>query len=184
MKAIEVFAAEHKIVMSSAFEKKARRFGSPEYKMLQEARRDNPGYTEEICKFKANTKQDRYKGLTYDYMRWYIGNVESKEDAPAVLAGLEYLINISKSHSTCKRYSTVKSWFLKRYPDVEIFGKNEKENVLKLEEHVTQVIEKHGKAEAQEPQNSDSTSEENNPSPAAAEQSDNVTDFPATGTES
>ena len=143
MKAIEVFSAEHKIVMSSAFEKKARRFGSPEYKMLQEARRDNPGYVEEIHQFKTNTKQDRYKGLTYDYMRWYITTVESKEDAPAVLAGLEYLINISKSHSKCKRYSTVKSWFLKRYPDVEIFGKNEDEKALELDAHVDQQIEKH-----------------------------------------
>ena len=176
MKTIEVLSADHKIVMSSAFEKKARRFGSPEYKMLQEARRDNPGYVEEIHQFKTNTKQDRYKGLTYDYMRWYISIVESKEDALAVLAGLEYLINISKGHSMCKRYSTVKSWFLKRYPDVEIFGKNEDKKAL--EEHVAQLIEKRRRPKAQEPQNSDSDSEKNSSVPAADEQSDNVTDLP------
>ena len=178
MKTIEVLSADHKIVMSSAFEKKARRFGSPEYKMLQEARRDNPGYVEEIHQFKTNTKQDRYKGLTYDYMRWYISIVESKEDALAVLAGLEYLINISKGHSMCKRYSTVKSWFLKRYPDVEIFGKNEDKKTL--EEHVAQLIDKR----KQQNHNSDSDSEKNSSFPAADEQSDNVTVLPPTGTES
>ena len=128
MKAIEVFSVDRKIVMSSAFEKKSRKFGSPEYKMLQEARRDNPGYA-----------------------------------APAVLAGLEYLINISKSHSKCKRYSTVKSWFLKRYPDVEIFGMDDE----KLDEHVAELIEKHN-------QKKELAQEEN---------TDNVVDLPATGTE-
>ena len=132
MKALEVMSADRKIIMSSAFEKKTRIFGSTEYKMLQEARRDNPGYTEEIRQFKTNTKQDRYAGLTYDYMRWYITLVESEEDAPAILAGLEYLINLSKSHSKCKRYSTVKSWFLKRYSDVEIFGMDDE----KLDERI------------------------------------------------
>lgn len=163
MKAIEVFSVDRKIVMSSAFEKKSRKFGSPEYKMLQEARRDNPGYDEVIRQFKTNTKQDRYAGLTYDYMRWYIPLVESEEDAPAVLAGLEYLINISKSHSKCKRYSTVKSWFLKRYPDVEIFGMDDE----KLDEHVAELIEKHN-------QKKELAQEEN---------TDNVVDLPATGTE-
>ena len=160
MKTLEILSADRTIIMSSAFEKKARKFGSPEYKMLQEARRDNPGYDEVIRQFKTNTKQDRYAGLTYDYMRWYIPLVESEEDAPAVLAGLEYLINISKSHSKCKRYSTVKSWFLKRYPDVEIFGMDDE----KLDEHIAQLIEKHK-------QNTETA------------QADNVVDLPATGTE-
>ncbi len=159
MKTIEVLPFSQEIIMSSAFEKKARKFGSPEYKMLQEARRDNPGYTESIRQFKTNMKQDRYAGLTYDYMRWYISIVESEEDAPAILDGLEYLINISKSHSKCKRYSTVKSWFLKRYPDVEIFGMDD----VKLDEHVAQLIEKQKEKRKL--------------------QQNNVTQFPATGTD-
>ena len=179
MKTIEVMSADHKIVMSSAFEKKARRFGSPEYKMLQEARRDNPGYEEVIRQFKTNTKQDRYAGLTYDYMRWYIETVEDENEAPAILAGLEYLINISKSHSMCKRYSTVKSWFLKHYPDVEIFGMDDE----KLDERIAKLIEKH-RQEKQQNHNSDSDSEKNSSFPAADEQSDNVTVLPPTGTDS
>ena len=63
MKTLEILSADRTIIMSSAFEKKARKFGSPEYKMLQEARRDNPGYAEVIRQFKTNTKQDRYQLL-------------------------------------------------------------------------------------------------------------------------
>ena len=155
MTAIEILSTSHEIIMSSAFEKKARKFGSPEYKMLQEARRDNPGYVEVIRQFKTNKKQDRYAGLTYDYMRWYISTVENEEDASAILTGLEHLINISKSHSKCKRYPTVKSWFLKRYPDVEIFGVDDE----KLNEHIANVIEKRKQKES------------------------NVSQFPATGTD-
>ena len=59
-------------------------------------------------------------------MRWYILRVEKKEDAPAVLEGLEYLIDISKCHSKGKRYQTVKAWFLNRYPEVEQFGSDNK----------------------------------------------------------
>lgn len=163
MTAIEILSSSREIIMSSAFEKKARKFGSPEYKMLQEARRDNPGYAEVIRQFKTNTKQDHHAGLTYDYMRWYISKVESEEDAPAVLVGLEHLINISKSHSKCKRYPTVKSWFLKRYPDVEIFGMDDE----KLDEHIAQLIEKRKQSKET----------------AQADTSDNVVELPATGTE-
>lgn len=172
MKNIEVLSAARTIVMSSAFEKKTRKFGSTEYNMLQQARHDNPGYTEVIREFKTNTKQDRYKGLTYDYMRWYIPLAESEEDAPAVLAGLEYLINVSKSHSNCKRYPTVKSWFLKRYPDVEIFGMDDE----KLDEKIAQLIEKHKQQKEKKHDSASAT-------PDTAENQVSVIDLPATGTE-
>ena len=163
MKDIEVLSAKQTIVLSSAFEKRARRFGSPEYKKLQAVRCDNPGYQEVIRKFKKNTKQEHFDGLTYDFMRWYIVKVESKDDAPAVLEGLDYLINISKCHSAGKRYQTVKAWFLKRYPDVKAFGADN--------EHLTVWRELHKKEESEHKPLSD------------REQSNNITDLAATGTE-
>ena len=126
MRDIEVLSAKQTIVLSSAFEKRARRYGSLEYKKLQAVRCENPGYQEVIRQFKKNHKQEHYAGLTYDFMRWYILRVEKKEDALAVLAGLEYLISISKCHSAGKRYQTVKAWFLNRYPEVEQFGSDNK----------------------------------------------------------
>lgn len=163
MKAIEVFAAEQKIVMSSAFEKKARRFGSPEYKMLREARLDNPGYIEEIRQFKTNTKQDRYKGLTYNGMREYIRKAEG-DKADSVLVGFEALIDISKCHSNCRRYSTVKEWFLKRYPEIKEFGMDEKK--------MSEFFER----KAAPASNSEAVKKEQD---APAPESANVTEFPA-----
>ncbi len=165
MKAIEVFAAEQKIVMSSAFEKKARKFGSPEYKMLREARLDNPGYSEEIRQFKTNTKQDRYKGLTYNGMREYIRKAEG-DKADSVLVGFEALIDISKCHSNCRRYSTVKEWFLKRYPEIKEFGMDE--------EKMSKFFER--KAAAAAASNSEAEKKEQT---TPATEGTNVTEFPA-----
>ncbi len=92
-----------------------------------EVRHEFPDFHLDTRQFKTNTKQDRYKGLTYDYMRWFIGKVESEENAPAVLEGLESLIALSKGHSTCKRYPTVKKWFLNRYPEFAEFGMTEEQ---------------------------------------------------------
>ena len=55
----------------------------------------------------------------------------------------------------------MKSWFLKRYPDVEIFGMDDE----KLDERIAQLIEKHRQKK------NDSVSD------------GNVIDLPATGTE-
>lgn len=163
MRDIEVLSAKQTIVLSSAFEKRARRYGSLEYKKLQAVRCENPGYQEVIRQFKKNTKQEHYDGLTYDFMRWYIVKVESKNDAPAVLEGLEYLINISKCHSKGKRYQTVKEWFLRRYPDVKAFGADN--------EHLTVWREMHKKEESEHKPLSDRG------------KSNYITDFAATGTE-
>ncbi len=121
MKNIVVDYREGTIILSSAFERKAFTPGTAEYAQLMEVRHEFPDFRLSTRQFKTNTKQDRYKGLTYDYMRWYIGNVEG-DNAPAVLSGLEDLIDISRGHSTCKRYPVVKKWFLNRYPEFAEFG--------------------------------------------------------------
>ena len=114
MKALVVDYTNGVISLSSAFEKKAFTPGTTEYAQLMAVRNDFPGFRLATRQFKTNTKQDRYKGLTYDYMRWYITKVETKENAPAVLAGFEALLDISKCHSTGKRYKEVKTWFFDR----------------------------------------------------------------------
>ena len=120
MTAIKVNYAERKIVLSSAFVKKAFVPGTDEYKALQSVRSDYPDFALVTRKFKTNTAQEHYRGLTYDYMREYIGTHEA--DAKPVLAELEEMIGISKAHSLHKRYPTIKTWFLKRYPAIAEFG--------------------------------------------------------------
>ena len=127
MKNIVVDYRKGLITLSSAFERKAFTPGTAEYAQLLEVRHEFPDFLLETRQFKTNTKQDRYKGLTYEYMRWYIEKVETKENAPAVLEGLESLIDISRGHSTSRRYPTVKKWFLNRYPEFAEFGMTEEQ---------------------------------------------------------
>ncbi len=120
MTAIRVNYADHKIILSSAFEKKALIPGTAEYESLQSVRRDHPGFSLVTRQFKTNTKQEHYRGLTYGYMRDYISAHDQKP--AAALVELNELIGISKCHSLGKRYPTIKAWFLDRYPEVAKFG--------------------------------------------------------------
>ena len=120
MTAIRVNYADHKIILSSAFEKKALIPGTAEYESLQSVRRDHPGFSLVTRQFKTNTKQEHYRGLTYGYMRDYITSHD--QNAETALDELNELIGISKCHSLGKRYPTIKAWFLDRYPEVAKFG--------------------------------------------------------------
>lgn len=61
----------HTIEMTKKFEKAASRFGSDEYKALQEARKDYPTY-KVVVKTSTTKSKESFKGLTYDYMEKYI----------------------------------------------------------------------------------------------------------------
>ena len=125
MTAIYVNYAERKIVLSSAFAKKAFIPNTDEYRQLQAVRNDYPDFVLKTRQFKTNTKQERYRGLTYDFMRDYI---RTHEDEPKpVLAALEEMIGNSKCHSLGKRYPTIKKWFLETYPAVAEFGMDEEQ---------------------------------------------------------
>ena len=60
------------IEMTAKFAKAAAKFGSDEYKQLQEARRDYPNFKVATVTRKATTQKETYKGLTYSYMESYI----------------------------------------------------------------------------------------------------------------
>ena len=113
------------ITLSSAFEKKAFTPGTDEYKRLMSVRADFPECRLETRQFKTNTKQDRHRGLTYKFMREYISSHE--KDPKPVLEVLEDQICTSKGHSLSRRYPTIKSWFLERYPSYAMFGMTEEE---------------------------------------------------------
>lgn len=139
MTAIKVNYAERKIILSSAFVKKCFTPGSDEYKKLQAVRTDYPDFALVTRKFKTNTAQEHYRGLTYDFMRDYIKSHEA--DAKVVLAELEEMIGISKAHSLHKRYPTIKAWFLERYPAIAEFGMTKSENISQLSEAEDKAVE-------------------------------------------
>ena len=119
---IKIKVEEREIIISKPFAKKAYSFGTPEYEMLQTVRRDYPSFPVVQREIKKNTKVDHYKGLNYEYMKWYIGQYENQEKKELMLKALEEMIDISKCHSTGKRYATIRNWFLDNYPAVKEFG--------------------------------------------------------------
>ena len=132
MKAIVIDYAHSSVSISSAFAKKALIPGTAEYAQLMRVRKDFPDFRLVTRQFKTNTKQEHYRGLTYDFMREYIGSHE--KDAKVVLAELEEMIGISKCRSLSKRYPIIKAWFLERYPAIAEFGMAKSENVAQFSE--------------------------------------------------
>ena len=70
MTKMKINEAARTIEMTKMFYRAACQFGTTEYKMLQEARRDYPGFKTAIAQPKKNSKaqNESYKGLDYKYM--------------------------------------------------------------------------------------------------------------------
>ena len=115
----------HTIMMTKKFAKAAEKFGSEEYKNLQEARRDNPNFKIVVVSRKTTTKKDTYKGLTYSYMETYIKAHD--DDQHSIMAEYEMLRGISEAAKEALAkpcsYNEVKTWFLKTYPAIANFHK-------------------------------------------------------------
>lgn len=113
------------IEMTKKFAAAARKFGTKQYRDLQEARRDYPNFKVVTVTRKATSCQDTYKGLTYKFMEDYIQKHDDAEQS--IMA--EYLTlrgqseaakeNLLESYS----YNEMKTWFLKTFPAIAEFHK-------------------------------------------------------------
>ena len=144
---LKVLHKDHVVEMNRFFAKAAENAMSDEYAYLQKVRSDYPTYAVTTRTIKRNGAQEHYKGLTYDFMRWYIQKVEG-DNAPAVLKNFDDLIDISKCHSVCKRYPTVKARFLACYPEIAEFGVFVTESQRQLLE--VKMLTKQGKVKSDE----------------------------------
>ena len=121
MTTITVAARTHSLVLTKAFAAKAAIFGSDEYKMLQEARRDYPGYKVTVGKTKE--AKNIYAGLDYAYMEKYIKTHD--DDKQSIMN--EYLMLRGKSDDALEiqagsaSFLEIRSWFLKTFPAIEEF---------------------------------------------------------------
>lgn len=125
------------IVMDRTFYKNASNIRFEEYAMLQRARQDYPTYTPVIKRIKRNPNKETYRGLTYAYMERYIAG---HANAEAIMEEYKELRLISECHCKARRYPKIKKWFLKTYPEVELFGMEEVDD--------TPATDKHSKYEA------------------------------------
>ena len=109
--------------MTKKFAKAAARFGSDEYKQLQEARKDYPTF--KIVTVSRNTtgKRETYKGLTYEYMEMYIQKHDDEQKS--IMA--EYLMLRGKTDEAKEAlaesctYLEMRAWFLTKFPTIANF---------------------------------------------------------------
>ncbi len=119
---IRVDFQNKRIVMDRAFAKNCENPSSIEYATLQRVRQDYPTFAVGTRSCTKNPKQERYAGLTYEYMENYIFTHEKGQKLQEAMAEYEELRLIAECHSKSRRYPVIKSWFLNRYPDIAQFG--------------------------------------------------------------
>ena len=103
----------------------AAKFGTTEYKQLQEARRDYPTFSVVTVTRKTTTKKNTFKGLTYEYMEMYIQKHDN--DDQSIMA--EYLMLRGKTDEAKEAlaesytYMKMREWFLAKFPAIAQFHK-------------------------------------------------------------
>jgi len=111
------------IEMSKKFAKAACKFGTDEYKDLQNARRDYPGFKVVTITRQVSTKKDTFKGLTYEYMEKYI-KAHDDEDQSIMSEYLD-LRGLSEDAKAALAepctYPEMKNWFLNKFPAIAAF---------------------------------------------------------------
>ena len=123
MTTITVSVRTHSLVLTKSFAAKASIFGSDEYKMLQEARRDYPGYKVTVGKAKNKEQKNIYAGLDYAYMEKYIAAHDDEEKTiMAEYLDLRGLSDEAKElQAVSASFLEIRSWFLKTFPAIEAF---------------------------------------------------------------
>ena len=104
----------------------ACRVDSPEYKKLQNARRDYPGFTVVAVSHKVKTQRETYKGLTYAYMEKYI--IAHDDNQQSIMAEYKMYRGISDDPlmyiPNPYTYHEMKEWFLGKFEAVAKFYEN------------------------------------------------------------
>ena len=120
MTTITVSARTHSLVLPKSFAAKAAIFGTDEFKLLQEARRDYPGYKVTVGKTKE--AKNIYAGLDYAYMEKYIA---AHDKDSSIMAEYQMLRGESEEAKAINARSAsfleIRSWFLKTFPAIEEF---------------------------------------------------------------
>lgn len=119
------------IEVTKKFAAAACKYGTQEYKDLQEVRRDYPNFKVVTITRKVATQKDTYKGLTYTYMEAYIKAHDDNQKS--IMAEYEMLRGISQEAKDALAepcsYNEMKNWFLKKFPAIAEFHKKRGELV-------------------------------------------------------
>ena len=130
MTEIRINDTKRTIEVTKAFYKEASKFGTREYRELQEVRSDYPNF--KVVTNKTASKSNGFKGLTLEYMENYIEGHDTDNEIMS-----EFNILCGKDHEGNKvefaesaSYGEIKKWFLETYPQIKEYHKK-LENILK-----------------------------------------------------
>ena len=103
-------------LVTKAFSKQARIFGTPEYKLWKQFVAENEGAEMEIRTVKKNTQSDKYcKNLTYKNMREHIETFEKDKEEKKLMEEFETILIRSKVQVNPYKY--VVNWFKATFPN-------------------------------------------------------------------
>ena len=126
--------SKNTINMTESFSKKAENYGSTEYNMLQNARKDYPEF-EIIVTKKSKRVKDAHKGIDVKFMYNYIKKHDNDEEEVMNLFkgwfkkleetddGIEYIL-----HNDVE-FLNIRSWFLDQYTEFDEAIKTRKDNL-------------------------------------------------------
>ena len=115
--------------VSKKFAKNAKVFGSEEYLMWKEYRKDFPKAIMVVKEIKKNPDKKTNRNMTYENMKIYISEHTNKD---VMLNEFARQLKISKIKKNPYRY--VLSWFDKFYPSAREYFKEEKTDAVE-EQH-------------------------------------------------
>lgn len=108
---------ERKIILTKQFASEAKKLDSDSYKILKQLRLDNPGYELEMRAIKNKNPKSACRNLNYGNIRRYI--VAREGVGSDAEAQFDVVIRLAKKERG--PYAYVKKWFMKQYPDADIF---------------------------------------------------------------
>jgi len=125
MTTIQINHKNNTIEMTKRFYTEPCKFGTDEYKTLQEVLRDYPGYTPVVEKSKKSGADtlDIFKGLNLEYMELYI--MKHDDEDKSIMAEFKMMRaedDASKAvGAKSESFLTIREWFLDKYPEVREF---------------------------------------------------------------
>ena len=140
------------IEMTKKFAAASSKFGTEEYKTLQEVRRDYPSYKVVTITRKASkSDSSAFKGLTYEYMEKYIAGHDDEEKSIM----LEYMMlrgeseEAEEAFAESASYQEIKDWFLDTFPAIAEFHKK-REKMIEATRQKKEAVRKAHEQEMRE----------------------------------
>lgn len=114
MKNAIIYINDTEAQVTKVFAKQARIFGTPEYKLWKEYRKDFPEAQMVTKTIKKNATKRTYKNLTYANMERFL---KSQDNADQLLK--EFKVKKEAAAIQQNPYRAVLAWFLQTFPDYD-----------------------------------------------------------------